>query len=60
MISEAEKDKRRKAFEAAKTSVELEGIRLPDELLALSDQYINGTLTGEEYTQKFIAIADRF
>lgn len=60
MISEAEKDKRRKAFETAKASVELEGICLPDELLALSDEYINGNLTGEEYTQKFIAIADRF
>jgi hypothetical protein len=60
MISEAEKDKRRKAFEIAKASVELEGIYLSDELLKLSNEYIDGKLTSEEYTQKFIAIADRF
>ena len=60
MISEAETDKRRKAFEIAKASVELEGIYLSDELLELSNEYIDGKLTSEEYTQKFIAIADRF
>lgn len=59
MITQEEKAKRRKAFEIAKASVELEGIYLSDELLELSNEYIDGKLTSEEYTQQFFAIVDR-
>lgn len=59
MITQEEKAKRRKEFEIAKASVELEGIYLSDELLELSNEYIDGKLTSEEYTQQFFAIVDR-
>lgn len=59
MITEEEKTKRRKAVEYAKASVGLEGIYLSDELLAISDEYIQGKLTSEEYSSKLLKVIDR-
>ncbi len=53
-ISEEEKESRREAVEYAKASVGLEGIYLSDALLAITEEYIEGLLTREEFTQKYI------
>ncbi|MDP8033484.1 antitoxin VbhA family protein [Pasteurella atlantica] len=46
-------------MEYAKASVGLEGIYLSDELLELSDNYIAGYLTPDEYKKVFFEIVDR-
>jgi len=58
MITEEEKLKRRKEVEYAKASVGLEGIYLSDELLAISDEYIQGKLTSDEYSSKLLKAID--
>lgn len=58
MITETEKDKRRKEVEYARASVGLEGIHLSDKLLAISDEYIQGKLTSEEYSNKLLKAID--
>ena len=54
MISEEEMNKRREAVEYAKASVGLEGIVLSQGLLDISDEYIQGLLTREEFTREYI------
>lgn len=54
MISEVEKEARREAVQYAKSSLELEGIILSKGLLDIADQYIQGDLTREEFTEKYI------
>ncbi|MFC0308787.1 antitoxin VbhA family protein [Gallibacterium trehalosifermentans] len=54
MITEQEKIKRRNEVEYAKASVGLEGIYLSDQLLAISEEYIQGKLTSQEYTNKLL------
>ncbi|TCK01613.1 hypothetical protein EV694_0230 [Volucribacter psittacicida] len=54
MISEAEKKVRKEAVEYAKASVELEGITLSKGLLDISDKYVQGLLTREEFTREYI------
>ncbi|MFC0323387.1 antitoxin VbhA family protein [Gallibacterium melopsittaci] len=58
MITEQEKIKRRNEVEYAKASVELEGIYLSDQLLAISEEYIQGKLTSQEYTNKLLKTID--
>ncbi|MFZ7257092.1 hypothetical protein [Avibacterium avium] len=53
MISEEEKEKRREAALYAKASCELDGIYIDDHLWAITEEYINGNLTQEEYGYKF-------
>lgn len=54
MITEAEKQARLEAVEYAKASVGLEGVILSETLLDMADKYIQGILTREEFTQKYI------
>ena len=53
MISEEEKAKRRKAVETAKISVGLEGIIIPDELMKIAEDFIEGKYTREEFGDKY-------
>ncbi|QIW16350.1 hypothetical protein A4G20_08380 [Pasteurellaceae bacterium RH1A] len=54
MISLQEQNQRREAVEYAKGSVELEGIYLSDELLDLTEEYISGQLTEEQFSDLFL------
>lgn len=54
MITESEKEARREAVQYAKSSLELEGITLSKGLLDIAEQYIQGTLTREEFTKQYI------
>lgn len=58
MLSEAEKAKRRKEVMYAKASVELEGIYLSQELLDISEKYIQGYLNSQEYSNELLRAID--
>lgn len=59
MISIEEQAQRREAIEYAKGSVGLEGIYLSDELLGLTEEYIKGDLTDEQFSNMFLKIVDK-
>nr|WP_314739432.1 antitoxin VbhA family protein [uncultured Haemophilus sp.] len=59
MISIEEQTQRREAIEYAKGSVGLEGIYLSDELLGLTEEYIKGDLTDEQFSNMFLKIVDK-
>lgn len=54
MITQEEQQKRRKAIESAKASVELERIIIPSELMKIAEDFIEGKYTREEFTQVYI------
>ena len=53
MITEEEKARRRKSINYAKASMALSGIVMPDELLQLADEYVEGKYTREEFDAKY-------
>lgn len=53
MITREEQQKRRKAVESAKASVGLEGITIPDELMKIAEDFIEGKYTREEFAQVY-------
>ena len=53
MITEEEKARRRESINYAKASMVLSGIVMPDELLQLADEYVEGKYTWEEYNEKY-------
>ena len=57
MITEEEKARRRKSINYAKASIALSGIVMPDELLQLADEYVEGKYTWEEYNEKYREVA---
>ena len=57
MITEEEKARRRKSINYAKASMVLSGIVMPDELLQLADEYVEGKYTWEEYNEKYREVA---
>ena len=57
MISVDEKQKRVEAVQFAMGSVRLEGVVLPEEVLILNTQYINGENNNEEHTRLLIDFA---
>jgi uncharacterized membrane-anchored protein len=59
VISEAERAKRKAAIDFARGSCRFEGIILEDEVETLNQQYINGEMTGAEFTQRGLALANR-
>ena len=54
MITEEEKTKRHEAVEYAKASVGLEGITLSKGLLDITNKYVQGLLSREEFTREYI------
>ena len=59
LISEEEKAKRKKGVDYARASVMLEGGILYSEIEALSQKYVNGELTQEEFTLTGLELIDR-
>ena len=57
MVTEEEKARRRKSINYAKASMALSGIVMPDELLQLADEYVEGKYTWEEYNEKYREVA---
>ena len=57
MITEEEKARRRESINYAKASMILSGIVMPDELLQLADEYVEGKYTWEEYNEKYREVA---
>ena len=57
MITEEEKARRRESINYAKASMALSGIVMPDELLQLADEYVEGKYTWEEYNEKYREVA---
>ena len=57
MITEEEKARRRESINYAKASMVLSGIVMPDELLQLADEYVEGKYTWEEYNEKYREVA---
>ena len=53
MITEEEKARRRESINYAKASMVLSGIVMPDELLQLADEYVEGKYTREEFDAKY-------
>ena len=56
MITEEEKARRRKSINYAKASMALSGIVMPDELLQLADEYVEGKYTREEFDAKYAEV----
>jgi len=61
LLSQSEREKRKKAIDFARGSCALEGIVLIKEVEELNQQYIDGQLTSEEHTHLcFDAVEKKF
>ena len=59
MITEEEKARRRKSINYAKASMVLSGIVMPNELLQLADEFVEGKYTREEFNKKYLEAVDQ-
>ncbi|OOF56778.1 antitoxin VbhA family protein [Rodentibacter myodis] len=56
MISQEERDQRQKAAQFAFDNNRLEGLIMDDDVLALSQEWINGMLSFQEFREKVYEI----
>ena len=59
MITEEEKARRRESINYAKASMVLSGIVIPDELLQLADEFVEGKYTREEFNKKYLEAVEQ-
>ena len=59
IITEEEKARRRESINYAKASMVLSGIVMPNELLQLADEFVEGKYTREEFKKKYLEAVDR-
>ena len=59
MITEEEKARRRESINYAKASMVLSGIVIPDELLRLADEFVEGKYTREEFNKKYLEAVEQ-
>ncbi len=59
IITEEEKARRRESINYAKASMVLSGIVMPNELLQLADEFVEGKYTREEFNKKYLEAVDQ-